>query len=155
MHQLRFAHARQLLLAGVAVKEIIRVERDDPPVGVDDVDAGFFDATGGGGWGPEVTVAPFVKRLGRVGDAELKSLYANAECLALPSLHEGFGLPALEAMAAGTPVVAANTGALPEITGGAAILVDPLSPESIATLPTTSSPNTTGTSRSTPSGNSA
>ena len=75
---------------------------------------------------------PFVERLGRVSEAELVDLYRNASCLALPSLHEGFGLPALEAMATGTPVVAARVGALPEITDGAAVLVDPLDVNDIA-----------------------
>ena len=87
---------------------------------------------GGGGWGAKLPVTGNEERLGRISDGELHSLYARASCLALPSLHEGFGLPALEAMAAGTPVVAANTGALPEVTGGAAVLVDPLDPRSIA-----------------------
>lgn len=87
---------------------------------------------GSGGWGPAVPESPQVRKLGRVSDVELKSLYANAACVALPSLHEGFGLPALEAMAAGTPVVAGDAGALPEVTGGAAILVDPLSSRAIA-----------------------
>jgi glycosyltransferase involved in cell wall biosynthesis len=91
---------------------------------------------GGGGWGALPAGIAIdserVKRIGRVSDEQLVSLYAHASCLALPSLHEGFGLPALEAMAAGAPVVAANSGALPEVTGGAAILVDPLDPASIA-----------------------
>lgn len=90
---------------------------------------------GGGGWGSvdsNCAVAPPIERLGRVSDHHLRSLYANASCLALPSLHEGFGLTALEAMAAGTPVVAADAGALPEITGGAAVLVDPLDADDIA-----------------------
>ncbi len=87
---------------------------------------------GGSGWGTEVRSSSNVELLGRVADDKLYSLYAQASCLVLPSLHEGFGLPALEAMAAGTPVVAANSGALPEVTGGAAVLVDPLSIDSIA-----------------------
>jgi glycosyltransferase involved in cell wall biosynthesis len=87
---------------------------------------------GGGGWGDGVPSGLGVQQAGRVSDEALHTLYANASCLALPSLHEGFGLPALEAMAAGTPVVAGNSGALPEVTGGAAVLVDPLSPEEIA-----------------------
>ena len=87
---------------------------------------------GAGGWGEAMPDAIGVHRIGRVSDDALHALYANASCLALPSLHEGFGLPALEAMASGTPVVAGNTGALPEVTGGAAILVDPLSIAAIA-----------------------
>jgi glycosyltransferase involved in cell wall biosynthesis len=87
---------------------------------------------GAGGWGDGITAGPGIQQTGRVSDEELHTLYANANCLALPSLHEGFGLPALEAMAAGTPVVAGQSGALPEVTGGAAILVDPLSAVAIA-----------------------
>jgi glycosyltransferase involved in cell wall biosynthesis len=67
-----------------------------------------------------------------VSDEQLVSLYAHSACLAIPSLHEGFGLPAMEAMAAGTAVVAANVAALPDVTGGAAVLVDPYDPLSIA-----------------------
>jgi glycosyltransferase involved in cell wall biosynthesis len=66
-----------------------------------------------------------LRLLGPVDDALLPGLYAGAEALALPSLYEGFGLPVLEAMAAGTPVVAAPTGALPETCGGAAVLAAP------------------------------
>jgi glycosyltransferase involved in cell wall biosynthesis len=87
---------------------------------------------GGGGWGDEIAAGPGIRKTGRITDEQLHAFYANATCLALPSLHEGFGLPALEAMAAGTPVVAARSGALPEVTGGAAILVDPLSDSAIA-----------------------
>ena len=87
---------------------------------------------GGGGWGNETLTAPFVDQLGRVTDEQLVSLYRHASCLAMPSLHEGFGLPAIEAMACGTPVVAGRGGALPETTGGAAVVVDPLSVMSIA-----------------------
>lgn len=87
---------------------------------------------GAGTWGSVHLTRPFVRRLGGVTENELRRLYADAACLALPSLHEGFGLPALEAMAAGTPVVASHAGSLPEVTGGAAILVDPLDPADIA-----------------------
>jgi glycosyltransferase involved in cell wall biosynthesis len=88
---------------------------------------------GSAGWGGEqVGREEHVLVLGRVNDAVLRALYAHASCLALPSLHEGFGLPALEAMAAGCPVVAARAGALPEVCGNAAVLVDPLSVQSIA-----------------------
>jgi len=63
--------------------------------------------------------------LGHVPDRDLPALYAGAEAFVLPSVYEGFGLPVLEAMASGTPVVAADTTALPETCGGAARLVAP------------------------------
>jgi glycosyltransferase involved in cell wall biosynthesis len=66
-----------------------------------------------------------LRRLGYVDEAHLPGLYAGAMALAMPSAYEGFGLPCLEAMAAGTPVVAARAGALPETCGDAALLVDP------------------------------
>jgi glycosyltransferase involved in cell wall biosynthesis len=66
-----------------------------------------------------------VRRLGYVPDEHLPSLYAGALALVQPSRYEGFGLPCLEAMACGTPVVAANCAALPEIIGDAGLLVDP------------------------------
>jgi glycosyltransferase involved in cell wall biosynthesis len=68
---------------------------------------------------------PGVRPLGYVAEDLLPGLYAGARALAMPSLYEGFGLPCLEAMACGTPVVAADRGALPETCGGAALLVDP------------------------------
>ncbi|HEU4749350.1 MAG TPA: glycosyltransferase family 1 protein [Gemmatimonadaceae bacterium] len=80
---------------------------------------------GADAWGDVRIGKSFVRQVGRVSDIQLRRLYADAACLALPSLHEGFGLPALEAMAVGTPVVAGRAGALPEVTGGAAIMVDP------------------------------
>lgn len=63
--------------------------------------------------------------LGHVSDAELADLYRAAAVTAYPSLYEGFGLPALEAMACGSPLVVSDRGALPEVTGGAALLVEP------------------------------
>jgi glycosyltransferase involved in cell wall biosynthesis len=57
--------------------------------------------------------------------AALRDLYAHAACLVLPSLHEGFGLPVLEAMACGTPVITSTTSSLPEVGGDAALRIDP------------------------------
>ncbi len=69
--------------------------------------------------------------VGMVPDAQLPSLYSSSEGLIFVSLYEGFGLPVLEAMACGTPVVTSNTSALPEVAGDAAVLVDPTSVEQI------------------------
>lgn len=70
--------------------------------------------------------------LGYVADADLPALYSAATIFAYPSLYEGFGLPVLEALACGTPVVAANASALPEVVGSAGLLVDPYQVEELA-----------------------
>jgi len=72
-----------------------------------------------------------VRLLGYVDKAELPSLYAGASAFLYPGIYEGFGLPIIEAMACGGPVITSTTGATPEVAGGAAILVDPFSVESI------------------------
>jgi glycosyltransferase involved in cell wall biosynthesis len=69
-----------------------------------------------------------VLRTGFVNDEELCALYARALAAWVPSRYEGFGLPVIEAMACGTPVVASDSASLPEVAGGAAILVPPDSP---------------------------
>lgn len=73
-----------------------------------------------------------VEHLGTVPLADLPGVYARADLLLMPSLHEGFGLPALEAMACGTPVVVSNRGSLPEVVGDAGLLVEPHDIEGIA-----------------------
>jgi glycosyltransferase involved in cell wall biosynthesis len=72
------------------------------------------------------------RELGYVPERLLPGLYAGARAFAMPSLYEGFGLPCLEAMASGTPVVAADRAALPETCGGAALLANPDDPEAFA-----------------------
>jgi glycosyltransferase involved in cell wall biosynthesis len=78
-----------------------------------DVFSGTADAEGGA-----------VRILGRVTDAELRALYENALCLVFPSRYEGFGIPPLEAMWCGCPVLAARAGAVPEVCGEAALWFD-------------------------------
>ena len=109
----RLAEAMRLRREAGAVEELVHVGAD--------------------GWGDAALPAePWIRRLGRVDDAELRGLYRGAAALAIPSLHEGSGLPVLEAFAAGAPVVAARVGALPETCAGAAVLVDPLDIHAIA-----------------------
>jgi len=88
---------------------------------------------------PEITRAIKQLRLedkviitGFVKENDMALLYNAADALIFPSLYEGFGLPVLEAMACGTPVVCSNTSSLPEVAGDAALMVDPADKESIA-----------------------
>jgi len=69
---------------------------------------------------------------GHVADDVLVALYQMASCLVFPSLYEGFGLPVLEAMLAGCPVITSHTSSLPEVAGDAGMLVDPLNAHEIA-----------------------
>jgi alpha-1,3-rhamnosyl/mannosyltransferase len=95
---------------------------------------------GGRGWhdGPILSapvrygVAGQVRFLGRVEDADLPALVAGARLFVYPSLYEGFGLPVLEALAAGVPVIAANATSLPEVLGDAGLLCDPREAADIA-----------------------
>jgi glycosyltransferase involved in cell wall biosynthesis len=87
---------------------------------------------GARGWGDVAVHAAHVRWLGRPTDDELAAELRGALCLAYPSLLEGFGIPVLEAMLCGTPVVTSERSAMEEVAGGAAELVDPREVESIA-----------------------
>lgn len=95
---------------------------------------------GGQGWGlndlqteiSRLQIADFVRLTGFVSDAELGTLYQRARFLAMPSFYEGFGLPIVEANAAGIPVLTSESSSMPEVGGDAALLVDPLNDTSIA-----------------------
>jgi glycosyltransferase involved in cell wall biosynthesis len=94
---------------------------------------------GGKGWGNEdinsiieqLNIKKFVKVLGYLSNKELVKIYSQAYLFVMPSLYEGFGLPVLEAMSLGIPVVTSNISSLPEIVGDTAILVNPKSVSSI------------------------
>ncbi|MBI1910219.1 MAG: glycosyltransferase family 4 protein [Deltaproteobacteria bacterium] len=72
-----------------------------------------------------------IRYIGYVSDSELRSLYSKAVCLLFPSFYEGFGLPPLEAMACGCPVIASDRASLPEICGDAVLYCDPDKPKEI------------------------
>jgi glycosyltransferase involved in cell wall biosynthesis len=95
---------------------------------------------GGEGWMVEDTFAAAgqagmkdrVHLIGFVEDDDLPALYSLAAAFAFPTWYEGFGLPVLEAMACGTPVVCADNSSLPEVAGGAALMVDAGDPDALA-----------------------
>ena len=76
-------------------------------------------------------LAARIDQLGYVAESNRQQVYAGARALVLPSFDEGFGMPALEAMSLGIPVVASNRGALPEVVGDAGVLIDPADDESL------------------------
>ncbi len=81
----------------------------------------------------ELALSNRIQWLGPVPQADLPALYSGATLFIFPSLYEGFGLPVLEAMACGTPVVCSNISSLPEVIGDAGLLFDPLNVDTIAT----------------------
>jgi glycosyltransferase involved in cell wall biosynthesis len=87
---------------------------------------------GARGWGGVAAAGAHVRWVGRPSDEELAALLRGALCLAYPSLWEGFGIPVLEAMLCGAPVVTSRGSAMEEVAGGAAELVDPADVDSIA-----------------------
>lgn len=95
---------------------------------------------GGKGWGAinvqnvvhELNLERNVVLTGYVTDSQLSTLYAHARFLAMPSLHEGFGLPLIEAMSYGVPVLTSDLSSLPEVAGNAGILINPLDEKALA-----------------------
>lgn len=77
-------------------------------------------------------IAPNIKAVGYLNDQKLKALYQHAHCFVYPSIYEGFGIPPLEAMRCGCPVIVGRSSALPETCGDAALYCDPYSSEDIA-----------------------
>jgi glycosyltransferase involved in cell wall biosynthesis len=115
-----------------AVDALAELRRDDPALRLVIAGARFPEGDGVGDRARELGVADAVVELDACGDAELRALYGAAECLVFPSLFEGFGLPVLEAMAAGLPAVVSSRGPLPEVAGDAGVVVDPRAPGAIA-----------------------
>lgn len=100
---------------------------DDPDV--------LLVAAGGGDariYAPSALAHPRLRRTGYVSDAQLRALYEGAACFVFPSFYEGFGLPPLEAMCCGCPVIVSDRASLPEVCGPAALYCDPADPTTLA-----------------------
>ena len=120
-------HPRKNLARMLDAYEQLRARRNDIPVLV---------WAGVERWGSDElrtrAQAAGVQLIGRVQAAHLPALYRGAQVLVYPSLYEGFGLPPVEAMACGTPVIASKTTSLPEAVGEAAVMIDPFSVDELA-----------------------
>ncbi len=103
---------------------------DDPAV--DLVIVGMQNTTVFGKQGHVSAAEPNIKYVGYISDEQLKALYQNAACFLYPSIYEGFGIPPLEAMRYGCPVVVGQSAALPEVCADAALYCDPYSQDDIA-----------------------
>lgn len=113
---------------GVIARALSRLREHDVEVAVaGSVDRGVFGRI-------DASALSSLKLLGYVSDAELSALYENAAAFVFPSLYEGFGLPPLEAMALGCPVIAARAGAIPEVCGDAASYFEPHDADALAAL---------------------
>ena len=115
---------KNLVNLAMAYMGLARKHKSIPPLVL--VGPGAEWVHGGSIYGPQILATGYLET------AEIRALMATASMLVLPSLEEGFGLPVVEAMAAGLPVVCSRGSALEEVAGGAATLVDPLNTKSIA-----------------------
>lgn len=115
-----------------AVEVLARVRAVYPAVRLVLVGGGDEDGEAVRARAAALGVRDAVVELRGVDDDLLRSLYAGAECFLFPSLSEGFGLPVLEAMAAGAPVVASNLTSIPEVVGDAGALANPADPAALA-----------------------
>jgi glycosyltransferase involved in cell wall biosynthesis len=121
-------------------KNLGRVLRAFARLGGTDADSVGLALAGAAGLGSpdlrrqvdELGIAERVRWLGYVAEGDLPGLYAGATAFVFPSLYEGFGLPVVEAMAWGTPVITSSVSSLPEVAGDAAVLVDPYDVDGLA-----------------------
>ena len=124
-------HPRKNVAGLLAAYARLRADHAAPPLVV----AGDVTSARGQallGTAADLGLADHVIFPGQVSEAVLPALYRSATLLVYPSLYEGFGLPILEAMASGLPVITSNRSSMPEVAGDAAILVDPENPEDLA-----------------------
>ena len=139
LHALGLAHGEYLLTVGTIEprKNIVHVLAAHALLPATLRDRYPLVVAGAGGWraaGLErelrtLAAAGHVRMLGHVSNEHLPNLYAGAAAFLYPSLYEGFGLPPLEAMASGVPALVSDRGSLPEVTGDAALMIDPEQPE--------------------------